>query len=156
MQHGNGSELSDDLFELLNGEHLERKQHEAMFLMTVTEDGWPHNAMVSVGEVVAIDKKTLRIALWPETNTTQNCIRRGKAVLVAVYKGKVNYVRLSLHHIGILEGAKHPLERFSAAVESFKEDQAKYADITSGIQIRLKHEGEVLERWNETVKETKR
>lgn len=57
MQHGNGSELSDDLFELLNGEHLERKQHEAMFLMTVTEDGWPHNAMVSVGEVVAIDKK---------------------------------------------------------------------------------------------------
>lgn len=156
MQHLHGSELSDDLFELLNGEHLERKQHEAMFLMTVTEDGWPHNAMVSVGEIVALDKKTLRIALWPGTNTTQNCIRSGKAVLVAVYKGKVNYVRLSLHRIGILEGAKHPLERFSAAVESFKEDQAKYADITSGIQIRLKHEGEVLERWNETVKETKR
>ncbi|KHF32723.1 hypothetical protein CM49_05008 [Paenibacillus sp. P1XP2] len=88
MQHLHDSELSDDLFELLNGEHLERKQHEAMFLMTVTEDGWPHNAMVSVGEIVALDKKTLRIALWPGTNTTQNCIRSGKAVLVAVYKAR--------------------------------------------------------------------
>jgi len=156
MRDMSSPEISDDLLELLNGEHLEQKQHEVMLLMTVTEDGWPHNAMVSVGEVVALDKKTLRIALWPGTNTTQNCIRNGKAVLVAVYKGKVNYVRLSLKRIGILEGAKHPLERFSAVVASFKEDVAQYADITSGIRIQLKNADEVLTRWEETVKETKR
>ncbi|MDR9854202.1 pyridoxamine 5'-phosphate oxidase family protein [Paenibacillus sp. VCA1] len=148
-------EISDDLFELLDGERLDRKQHEAMMLMTVTDDGWPHNAMISVGEIVAFDKKTLRLALWPGTNTTQNCIRSGKALLVAVYKGKVNYVRLSLTRIGMAEEAKHPLERFSAVVASFKEDVAKYADITSGIQIQLKNPDEVLTRWKETLKETK-
>jgi len=142
------------MLELLNGEDLENKQHEAMLLMTVTEDGWPHNAMVSAGEVVALDKEHLRVALWPGTTTTKNCIRTKKALLVAVYKGKVNYIRLTLSPLGVLEGAKHPLERFSAKVELFKEDQAKYAEITSGIQISLKDTSAVLTRWKETIQET--
>jgi len=149
-------ELSEELLELLNGEDLQNKQHEAMFLMTVTEDGWPHNAMVSTGEIVAIDKENLRLALWPGTTTTKNCLRTKKALLVAVYKGKVNYLRLALSPLGILEGAKHPLERFSAKVELFREDQAKYADITSGIQISLKDPATVLTRWKETIEETRR
>ncbi|MDM5199027.1 pyridoxamine 5'-phosphate oxidase family protein [Fictibacillus enclensis] len=149
-------ELSDELFELLNGENLENKQHEAMLLMTVTEDGWPHNAMVSAGEVVALDKEKLRLALWPGTTTTKNCIRTRKATLVAVYKGRVHYTRLALSPLGILEGTKHPLERFSAKIEFYKEDQAKYADITSGIQISLKDPSAVLTRWKETIQETLR
>ncbi|SDM66863.1 hypothetical protein SAMN04488137_1345 [Fictibacillus solisalsi] len=149
-------ELSDELFELLNGENLENKQHEAMLLMTVTQDGWPHNAMVSAGEVVAHDKENLRLALWPGTTTTKNCIRTKKAFLMAVYKGKVHYIRLALSPLGILEDAKHPLERFSAKVELYKEDQAKYADITTGIQISLKNPPAVLTRWKETIQETLR
>ncbi|MDN4523299.1 pyridoxamine 5'-phosphate oxidase family protein [Fictibacillus fluitans] len=145
--------ISDELLELLNGNNLENKQHEAMLLMTVTEDGWPHNAMVSAGEVVAVDKENLRLALWPGTTTTNNCTRAKKATLVAVYKGTVHYIRLALSPLGVLEDAKHPLERFAAKVEFYKEDQAKYADITSGIQIALKDPSAVVARWKETIEE---
>ncbi|PAD39530.1 hypothetical protein CHH53_04780 [Terribacillus sp. 7520-G] len=147
-------EISEELYELLNGSDLQDKQHEAMLFMTVTEDGWPHNAMVSVGEVVALDKENLRIALWPGTTTAKNCIRTKKATLVSVYKGKVFYVRLALSPLGVLADAKHPLERFAAKVIFYKEDTAKYAEITSGIHIDLKDPESVLDRWKETIRET--
>jgi hypothetical protein len=147
------TELSPELLYLLNGKNIEEKQKEAMLLMTVTEDGWPHNAMISVGEVVALNEKKLKLALWPGTKTNENIIRSEKAFLIVVYNGKVNYVRLSLERIGILEGAKYPLERFSATVVCFKEDIAKYAEINSGIQIMLKNPNDVLQRWKETLGE---
>jgi hypothetical protein len=49
-----------------------------MFLLTVKENGWPHNAIVSAGEVTAIDRTTLRLALCPGTTTTENAKRRKK------------------------------------------------------------------------------
>ncbi|WP_026693412.1 pyridoxamine 5'-phosphate oxidase family protein [Peribacillus kribbensis] len=144
--------ISDLLFELLNGKQLEQKQNEAMFLMTLTEDGWPHNAMISVGELTAFDKSTLRLALWQGTTTTENIKRNKRALLAAVYKGRVNYVRLSLESMGALPDQKTSLELFNAKVEAFKEDEAKYAEITTGIQISLLDSESVLARWKNTVK----
>lgn len=46
------TELSTEVFEFLNGKELSDKQHEVMMLMTVGEDGWPHNAMISVGKLL--------------------------------------------------------------------------------------------------------
>ncbi|WP_396020863.1 hypothetical protein [Bacillus sp. SD075] len=40
----NRIEISTEVFDLLNGEELTDKQHEAMLLLTVSEDGWPHTA----------------------------------------------------------------------------------------------------------------
>lgn len=79
--------IGKELFTLLDGKGLEDKQHEAMMLLTVTEDQWPHIAMISVGEVVALDEGNLRLALWPGTTTTGNMIRTGKATL-AVFTGE--------------------------------------------------------------------
>lgn len=79
--------IGKELFTLLNGKELEHKQQEAMMLLTVTEDQWPHIAMISVGEIVALDEKNLRLALWPGTTTTGNMIRTGKATL-AVFTGE--------------------------------------------------------------------
>lgn len=147
------NELSASLYEFLNGRDLEMKQFEAMMLLTVTEDGWPHSAMVSAGEVVALSRSRLRLALWPGTVTSGNMIRSGRAVLVAVHQGAVHYVRLSLSHLPQLTSARHPRERFEAEIMSIREDTAKYADITSGITILLKQQAEVLARWVETLEE---
>lgn len=56
MKYMETAELPDELYELLDGRELITKQHEAMILMTVTEEGWPHTAMISVGEIVALDR----------------------------------------------------------------------------------------------------
>ncbi|KRF53860.1 pyridoxamine 5'-phosphate oxidase family protein [Priestia megaterium] len=146
-------EMSNIVYELLNGQDLMQKQHEAMMLLTVGEDGWPHTAMISVGEIIAINRKELRIGLWPNTSTTTNIIRTSKATLVLIYKGKAHYIQISLKRLEELPTARYPRERFSAKVVSSREDVAKYADITSGIKIELKNDKEVVERWHKTLKD---
>lgn len=146
-------ELSTELNELLNGKDLIKKQHEVMMLLTVGKDGWPHNAMISVGEIIALNHQYLRIGLWPNTATTANIIRAQKATLVLVYKGTVNYINLSLERLDELPNPLHHRERFSAKIISIREDIAKYADITSGIKIRLKNDMEVIGRWYQSHKE---
>ncbi|SMF91619.1 hypothetical protein SAMN05661091_5514 [Paenibacillus uliginis N3/975] len=147
------NEISTSLYELLNGLNLEDKQHEAMMLLTVTEDQWPHTAMVSVGEVVALDTKRLRLALWPGTITAGNIVRSGQATLVAIHDGVAHYVRLRLSRLPELPLARHPRERFTAKVVAVREDTAKYADINSGVTITLKDPVDVLNRWRETILE---
>jgi hypothetical protein len=147
------TEIPLELYQLLNGMDLETKQHEAMMLQTVTEDMWPHTAMVSVGEVVALSRTDLRLALWPGTTTTENMIRTGKALLVVIFSGKVHYVRLSLTRLAELPDARYPRECFSATVAAVREDVAKYADIVSGVQINLKDSASVIKRWEETIEE---
>ncbi|HET6872631.1 MAG TPA: pyridoxamine 5'-phosphate oxidase family protein [Sporolactobacillaceae bacterium] len=145
--------LSDELYNLLNGKSLEDKQHEAMMLITVSEESWPHTAMISVGEIVAMDRSLLRLALWPNTETTRNITRTGKAMVVLFYKEKARYLTLSLHPLNPLPEAKHHLTRFEATLTHIKEDVAKYADITSGVQIELKDRSSVIQRWKETLQE---
>ncbi len=147
------TEMSIEVYELLNGKELTDKQHEAMMLLTVSEDGWPHTAMISVGEIVALNRRELRIGLWPRTSTTANIIRTNKATLVFFYQGKAHYIRLLLKRLPELPSAHYERVRFSAKVVSVRADMAKYADITSGIKIELKNANEVIERWSQTIEE---
>jgi hypothetical protein len=146
-------ELSTNLCQFLNGRNLEAKQHEAMMLLTMSQDLWPHVAMISVGEAIAINPKELRLSLWPNTTTTANIVRTGKATLVVFFNGIAHYVQLSLYKLPELADARHMRKRFSAKVVSFREDVAKYAEITSGVQIKLKDPASVLKRWEETIEE---
>ncbi|MBO0997330.1 pyridoxamine 5'-phosphate oxidase family protein [Bacillus sp. SD075] len=144
-------EMPVEVFDLLNGKELADKQHEAMMLLTVSEEGWPHNAMISVGEIVAISRKELRICLWPDTSTTANVIRTQKATLVLFWKGKAQYIRLSLGRLKELPNAQYQRVRFHAKIVEARKDIAKYAEITSGIKIDLKNPKEIVERWRDTV-----
>lgn len=149
----NEIQLSSAVFELLDGTRLADKQHTAMMLLTVSEDDWPHTAMVSVGEVVALNRTELRIGLWPGTTTTTNFVRTGKATLVIVQDGKAIYIRLLAERLPMCVESTHPRERFAASITAYREDVAKYAHITSGIQIDLLEPDQVLARWEETIQE---
>lgn len=148
--------ISEGLHQWLDGNNLESKQHEAMMLLSVTEEGWPHTAMLSVGEVLALDRNRLRLALWQGTATTGNLLRSGQGMLVAIHDGAAHYVQLRLHALPDLPDARHPLQRFEARVVSVREDIAKYADITSAVKFQLHDPGEVLQRWKETLEELRK
>ncbi|MGQ8924259.1 pyridoxamine 5'-phosphate oxidase family protein [Bacillus halotolerans] len=148
--------LSDRLFELLDGERLKEKQHEAFVLQTVSEDGWPHAAMISAGEIIALNRTDIRIALWKNTETAGNILRTGQAQLTAWWKGAAHYVKLQCEPLPPLNGAVYDRERFACRIASAKEDVAKYADITSGVRIQLHNAEEVLNRWEVTLEELKR
>ncbi|MNJ50245.1 hypothetical protein [Paenibacillus bouchesdurhonensis] len=145
--------LSPHLYTLFNGQNLSEKQHEAFMLLTVTEQNWPHTAMLSAGEIIALSPTLLRLGLWENTMTTRNMIRTGQATLVAFYNETACYIQLELSKLPDLPVAKHPRSRFSAKVVACREDRAKYADIISGVQIQLKEPVEVLARWEETILE---
>jgi hypothetical protein len=149
----NGLEMPEEIFDLLNGKELVDKQHEAMMLLTISEVGWPHTAMISVGEIVAVSRKELRIGLWPDTSTTANVIRTHKATLVLFWKGKAHYIRLSLERLKELPNIQYKRVRFHAQIVEAREDMAKYAEIASGIKIDLKKPKEVVERWSETIED---
>lgn len=143
--------ISPQLYELLDGNRLSAKQQEAMMLLTVSEDGWPHIAMISVGEIVALSPEVLRLGLWPGTATTGNILRTNKATLCVFYAGTAFYSRLELTPLEALPEAKHPRQRFEARVVSSKADTAQYADILGGVQIALHDPPGVIARWEETV-----
>ncbi|MEF2094623.1 pyridoxamine 5'-phosphate oxidase family protein [Bacillus sp. CFBP9009] len=144
-------EMPEEIFDLLNGKELVDKQHEAMMLLTISEEGWPHTAMISVGEIVAVSRTELRIGLWPDTSTTANVIRTHKATLVLFWKGKAQYIRLSLERLKELPYVQYKRVRFHAQIVEAREDMAKYAEIRSGIKIDLKNPKAVVERWSETI-----
>lgn len=147
--------ISDRLFELLDGNRLNEKQHEAFVLQTVSEDGWPHAAMISAGEIIALSRTDIRIALWKNTATSAAIRRTGKAQFTAWWKGAAYYVKLQCELLPSLKEAEYDRDRFACRIVSVKEDVAKYADLTSGVRIQLHSPEEVLNRWEKTLKELK-
>ncbi|RIN29399.1 pyridoxamine 5'-phosphate oxidase family protein [Staphylococcus succinus] len=145
--------LPKEIIELLNGQDLEDKKHLVMMLQSITAEGYPHTAMVSVGEIVAIDSDNIRIALWPDTQTAQRLVETGKGSLVIVYAKKIYYIELDLSVLPGLNNEIYCRLRFEASVKTVKEDKAKYAEIISGVSIQLYDAENVVERWKVTVKE---
>ncbi|WIV20695.1 pyridoxamine 5'-phosphate oxidase family protein [Paenibacillus polygoni] len=143
--------IPEALMTLLSGENLKDKQREAFLLQTVNEDGWPHSAMISVGEVLAADPYTFHLMLWPNTMTTINLMRSKKAQLVIIYEGLVYYIKLQIKHHSAVLSDIHTGERFSAHIHALKIDKAKYAKIETGIQVKLHNPDSVIDRWQAQV-----
>jgi hypothetical protein len=120
---------------------------DTYLLLTTSEAGWPHVAMLSVGEVLAIDRAALRLGLWPGTRSTENLSRSGLGVLMAVRPPATYYVRLRVGALGEVPVEDRRLAVFSAAVEDVLEDIVDYARVTQGIRFELADPPRVLAHW---------
>jgi hypothetical protein len=136
------------LRELLDSDDLAGSEGFTMLLATVTEDGWPHLAMLSVGEVVATADASMRLALWPGSTATHNLTPSGCGTLSAVVDGTSYSVRLAVSREGEVETPlAGQLARFEARVDGASSDEAPYAVLESGVRFRLKDPEAVLARW---------
>jgi hypothetical protein len=145
------SGLSDRLREVLDGTAPGDRVGETFLLLTVSEDGWAHVALLSVGEIVATSTRELRLALWRNTTTGTNLKRSGRATLVAIIDGAAYYSKLAVDHVGQLDTGHESLEAYRAAVEQTLVDRVGYAELIGGIRFRLPNEEAVVRRWEETV-----
>lgn len=144
-------ELPDPLLDLLSGDDLERKEGETLLLLTVADEGWPRVALLSVGEVLAISSRELRLALYPASTTTANLTRVGRATLAAFAGGAAYYVELDARRLDDLHGPHAVLARFTGEVRSVRKDLVGYAELVSWVRFRLVDRDRVLRRWRETV-----
>lgn len=88
-----GDALPDDVFEALSGRHLAVVADRVVVVSTVDERGFPHPALLSYFEVVALDRRTIRLATYAESRTTRNARRDGKLTLVLVDAEFVYYIK---------------------------------------------------------------
>ncbi|WZY00552.1 hypothetical protein NSQ26_00480 [Bacillus sp. FSL W7-1360] len=133
--------------DFLNGEALYKKQHDAMLFVTVGADHFPYKAMLSVGEVVACDDSTLRIAIWTGTQSEKNALAFKKATLMLVWRQVAYDIQLQLERIQSFE----QLTLFSGKVISVKADEAPYAVLESGVRYTLHEPEEIMTRWERIV-----
>jgi hypothetical protein len=129
-----GRTLPDELVRALGEEMLDHPDQAAYLLVTTDEDGAPRISMVSVGELLVRDERTLRLALWPGTRTARNLGRGGGALLGAVAPGSVIYVRADPVRLEVPEAAG--LECFELTVTSVQADAHAGMPVTSGITFR--------------------
>jgi hypothetical protein len=135
-----GNELPATLLSLLDGSDLPARIGKAILITTVDAQGWAHPALLSYGEVVAIDARTLRLATYGGSRTTSNLRRSGRLTLCLIEAGMAYYVKtraLERDSSAHLPG----LARFEATVEQVLSDQAREdlepgARISSGIEFK--------------------
>ena len=131
--------LPADLMNALSDEALGANVQPAFLLLTTDEDGGPRVSMVSAGELVVRDERTLRVALWPGSRTSANLARGGTALLGAVSPGSVIYVRARPVRL-----ASPDLECFELRVTSVDADTHAGMPVTSGITFRAEDPGHAV------------
>ncbi|HEY1297832.1 MAG TPA: pyridoxamine 5'-phosphate oxidase family protein [Chloroflexota bacterium] len=152
MTRSLGNQLPDSIRQLLDGSQLAEREGLTFLLLTNDEDNWPQVAMLSVGEVVAVDARSLRAGLWLHSGSSNNLTRSGQATLVTVANGNGYYVRLSAERGADLDlGSEGRLAYFTLRVEDVQEDSTEYASLTSGVTFALKYPDQVVPRWQHTV-----
>ena len=152
MTRSIGSILPAVLVEILDGERLETKVGDAIHCITVSDDGWPYLALISVGELLATAPSKMGLALWSTSTTAKNLDRAGRCALALVH-AEIGYViRCLTSPSGSIDQLDGPaLSVFDLAVVDVLEDVAPYATVTSGVTYELHDTAAVMARWKRTI-----
>ena len=141
-----GDTLPPEVLTALDGERLEGKIGPAYLLLTADADGTPRPCMLSAGEVLALDQRRLRVALWPGTHTVANLERGSGAVFGFVEAGIALYIRGSARSLTLPEGS---LCYFELAVESVESDNHAGMPVTRGIEFGVEgnNHASIVRTW---------
>jgi len=151
MPHRRETDIPHPLMQRLDGESLEHKVGDTFLLISVGETGWPHVAMLSVGEVLAVSVRRLRLALWPGSHTTLNLRRTGLATLMAVVPPSTYYLRLRAEPLPDIRVGGSQRAVFAAVPTEVLDDSVAYAQVTSGIGFTLADRDGTVADWRATV-----
>ena len=150
-----GNRLPAPVFGLLNGRDLRGRLGRAFLVTTVDPEGRPHPAILSYGELLAVDPARLRLAMYEKSRTVGHLKENGRLTLSLVEPGLAYYVKGRATSLPPMQ--KYPrLARFEVAIEEILEDQAEEdeagARITGGITFApAPRSGDLLKSWEETI-----
>jgi hypothetical protein len=116
-------------------------------LVTVDEPGTPRLSMLSAGELLATDDRTIRVAMWPNTRTGANLAAGREALLCVVEPGKVRYVRGT--GVRLVAPADAGVECFELTVTSVESDSHDGMPVATPITFDTiqPNRAEVLAMW---------
>jgi hypothetical protein len=116
----------------------------AASLMGVDAGGRVRTALLSAGELLAPDERTLCFALWPNSRTTESIAQSGRATLTFVAEQAFFQIQFDVRRV-MLDGA--PVACFVGTIEKGEMQRVSYARLTGGISFDLPDEQAVHARW---------
>ena len=138
------SECLPEWLKQFDGSDISRTPYRAAVLASVDDEGWPHLAYLSAGEILA-QAGGLSIALWLKSCTAKNIARDGRAVLHAACQNVVWEARLALKP---RPGQDEPgLAIFDGTIVETRRNAAPYANVLDMILFQLHDPAATLSRW---------
>jgi hypothetical protein len=136
-----------EILDFLNGKDLNRKLSDAIRFSTIGEQGWPHAAMLSAGEMLALDASEVAMLLYEGSHTSRNLARDGRLTLTLPLDHGLCEMRLRA--TAKKQEGRH--RYFTALVEDVRQHRSHYADVVSGVSFRLHDPTAVLARWSRQI-----
>lgn len=141
--HGGATQLPPARQRYLDGSDLLAKT-QALRLASVDNAGWPHDTLLSAGDMLGRSLEGLRFGPFARSTTAGNLARDGRAVLTLALEAGLCEGRLRVSRLQPDEG---PLALYEGMVDELRMHVAPCAEVTSGIVFRLHQPDSVLPRW---------
>ena len=157
MSHLVGKELPPQVLEQFSGRDLRACFGRVIPVITVDAAGFPHPALLSFGEVVALDARRIGLATYADSTTTNNMRRNGRLTLLLVEPEGTYYIKGTVRERPGGLPAFPGLAHLEMRVEQVLEDAARSevegeARITSGIRFGAGPDGQaLLKQWEALV-----
>ena len=132
-----GDALPEILTHRLSADQALERSDRALVICSVDEHGWPHPAMLSGLELVALDQRNIRLALYTRSRTTRNLRANGRLTVIVADEDAVYYLKGDTLPLAI-NASTPELTRFNLRVDSVLQDAAgtdEHARIVTGIRI---------------------
>lgn len=152
-----GQELPPRLLEQLSGRDLQGRLGRVIPVVTVDAAGFPHPALLSFGEVVALDQRRIGLATYADSTTTKNLRERGRLALLLVEPDGTYYVKGTVRErpggLSAFPGLAHLEMRVEEVLQdATRGDVEGDARITSGLRFESAGGGTaLLRRWEALV-----
>jgi len=118
-----GRELTDDLYRRLCGQFIDEYASKVILVHTIDENDWAHPAILSYFEAAAKDRRSMRLATYKTSRTTQNIGRTGKLTLSIFDERVVYYIKGTAEIAGEMRSARYNA-KIKVNVEEVLIDQA--------------------------------
>ncbi len=134
MSRSLGNALPPGLLARLSQADLPSLLGRGLPFLTLAADGTPHPMLCSYLEWLAVDARTLRLAIGAQSRSARNLEERGVGTLLLVESALTIYIKCRAMGVPLRRGG---LARFSLTVEDVLEDSPTEEEgdvrITSGI-----------------------
>lgn len=150
MAQKSSPRLPASVREFLDGRDLGTKVGKTVLLSACEPGGWPRMALLSVGEVVAMNDTEVRLAVYANSRTTRALRGSRRGLLSLVVAGALYKIGIYAEPIRarMIPATSSP---FRCRVVAVDEDHVGYASITEGIQYTVVEGESIIERWREQI-----
>ncbi len=157
MAHFISNELSDDLYRRLAGNDLETCAEKVILICTVDANGWPHPAILSYFEVIAKDRRDIRLATYKNSNTTENMRRNGKLTVLVIDERVAYYIKGRVEELGAMNSSPHNSKLHLRVEQVLADDADQHMEagmyVTSGITYKTPNLAAERQKAKEILRE---